>query len=163
MSRFTRPLVVSPLADARSWVLRESFGYDVDREGSGDTVDVPVGFVTDFASIPRPLWWLFPTWGRYGNAAVIHDFCYWDQGRSRSESDRIFLQAMEVLRVRWVTRHLLHVNVRLFGWLAWSSSSRRRRRGAAKVATRMPLKSVETKSDLLRVIEQVSERDDRPS
>jgi len=74
MRGFTSLLTVSPLSDGKSWWLRTPFGYDVGREGSGDSVELPVGFVTDFASIPRPLWILLPKWGRYGNAAVVHDF-----------------------------------------------------------------------------------------
>jgi hypothetical protein len=49
MSHFTEILIVSPLADSRTWCLRKEFGYDVGREGSGETISVPVGFLTDFA------------------------------------------------------------------------------------------------------------------
>lgn len=90
MTQFTKILIVSPLSDGRTWYLREEFSYDISFEGSGNTVNVPAGFLTDFASVPRPLWWFIPTWGRYGNAAVIHDFCYWDQRRGRKESDVTF-------------------------------------------------------------------------
>jgi len=37
-------------------------------------VSVPIGFVTDGASVPRMLWWLFPPVGRYFLAAVVHDY-----------------------------------------------------------------------------------------
>lgn len=37
-------------------------------------VVVPAGFVTDGASVPRPLWPLFPPTGRYFAAAVVHDW-----------------------------------------------------------------------------------------
>jgi hypothetical protein len=150
MSRFTKVLVVSPLSDGRTWVLREEFGYDLHEEGSGDTVDVPVGFVTDFASVPRALWWLLPTWGRYGNAAVIHDFCYWDQSRGRCEADRIFWESMQVLGVRRWARVLLFSSVRLFGWAAWWGNRRRRRRSVVKITARMPEKSAETRHDHIR-------------
>lgn len=77
MSRFTDILTVSPLADGQTWVIRRDFGYDIGTEGSGNSIDVPIGFMTDFASVPRPLWALLPKWGKYGNTAVIHDYCYW--------------------------------------------------------------------------------------
>ena len=89
MSRFTEALVVTPLADGNTWVIVRPFGYDVEREGSGDRIDVRVGFMTDFASIPRLFWIALPKWGKYGNAAVIHDWLYWTQRRSRPSSDRI--------------------------------------------------------------------------
>ena len=144
MSEFTKILVVSPLGDGIFWMLRESFSYDVGSEGSGNTVNVPGGFFTDFASVPRPLWWLFPKWGRYGNAAVIHDFLYWDQSRSRKEADDIFLESMTVLGVRSATRIVLYWGVRLFGVLAWRKSRRLRSRGRIRVALIAPEKSVET-------------------
>jgi hypothetical protein len=150
MSRFTKSLVVSPLPDSRTWVLHEEFGYDVGEEGSGDTVDVAVGFLTDFASVPRPLWWLFPPWGSYGNAAVIHDFCYWNQSQSRSEADYIFLEAMGVLSVGGFTRKALYYSVRAFGWVAWKLQRRRKARDVKKIALRMPEKSIQTRAELLQ-------------
>ena len=54
-------------------------------------ITVPFGFVTDFASVPRLLWSLFPPIGRYGYAAVFHDFVYWEQDAiTRKEADRVF-------------------------------------------------------------------------
>ena len=63
MSKFTDALIVTPLSDGESWMIVSKFGYDVGIEGSGDTVDVDMGFVTDFASVPRVLWWALPKWG----------------------------------------------------------------------------------------------------
>ena len=143
MSGFTKALVVSPLSDGRTWVLMDPFSYDVGREGSGDTINVPVLFLTDFASVPRPFWSIFPPWGRYGNAAVIHDFLYADQPRPRRTADHIFLEAMTVLKVGRLTKYILFYAVRCFGWLAWRSDSRRKRRGVPYVAVRLPDKSVE--------------------
>lgn len=76
MSRFTDVLVVSPLADGKTWVILRDFGYDVGAEDSGDHIDVAIGFQTDFATIPRLFWVILPKWGRYGNATVIHDWLY---------------------------------------------------------------------------------------
>lgn len=148
MSRFTEVLLVSPLADGRTWVTRKEFGYDVGEEGSGDSIDVPIGFMTDFASIPRPLWAILPRWGKYGNAAVIHDYCYWDQSRSRLESDRIFREAMEVLKVpRWKIR-AIYCAVRLGAGMAWSGNRRKKEKGITKIAAVMPVKSVEVPDSL---------------
>jgi hypothetical protein len=119
MSRFTSLLTVSPLSDGKSWWLRTPFGYDVGREGSGDSVEVPVGFVTDFASIPRLFWILLPKWGRYGHAAVVHDFLYWQQQRRRREADSIFLEGMKVLSVSLLVRYVMFGAVWTFGWLSW--------------------------------------------
>jgi hypothetical protein len=149
MSRFTEILIVSPLADGQRWYLQKEFGYDVGREGSGETIDVPIGFLTDFASVPRPLWWLFPRWGKYGNAAVIHDFCYWEQKYSRKRADEILLEAMVVLEVGPVTRYIMYLAVWLFGWIAWWNNGRLKRSGETKIAKRPPVKSTETRDDLM--------------
>ena len=74
------------------WILLSEFVYEVGEKGSGDVINVNIGFHTDFASIPRPLWVFLPRWGKYGNAAVIHDYLYWEQPRSRKDSDDILLE-----------------------------------------------------------------------
>jgi len=87
------------MVDGKRWIIRSDFGYDVGGEGSGETINVPVGFKTDFASVPRFLWGIIPRWGKYGNAAVVHDFCYWQQYYTRKRADEIFLEGMTVLDV----------------------------------------------------------------
>jgi Protein of unknown function (DUF1353) len=149
MSEFTKALVVSPLSDGRTWVLMEPFSYDVGREGSGDTINVPALFMTDFASVPRVFWSIFPPWGRYGNAAVIHDFGYADQSRPRREVDRIFLEAMTVLGVGRATKTILYYSVRWFGGFAWRSDRRRKKSGQSFIAVRLPDKSVEGRQEVL--------------
>ena len=144
MSRFTEILTVSPLADGRTWVTRKDFGYDVGEEDSGDSIDVLIGFMTDFASVPRPLWWLFPRWGKYGNAAIIHDWCYWEQKRDKEESDRIFREAMEVLNVPGWKALILYYSVKLGGGRAWRGNKQRKENGITKVAPIMPEKSIDT-------------------
>jgi hypothetical protein len=143
MSRFTEVLLVSPLGDGRTWLTRREFGYDVGIEGSGNTIEVPIGFMTDFASVPRIFWVFLPQWGRYGNAAVIHDYCYWAQTRSRGESDNIFLEAMEVLKVGWFTRYLMYWAVRIFGGLAWKGNKKKLAEGLSILAQQRKIKSFE--------------------
>lgn len=95
---------------------------------------IPVGFRTDFASIPRAFWSIFPPIGRYAGAAVIHDFMYQFRGFcyapfsdmrtlwtsvTRKEADLRFLWAMELLGVPWWKRKIMYRAVRLFGGKAW--------------------------------------------
>ena len=128
MSRFTAPLLVTPLNDGKSWVIvTDDFTYDIGEEGSGDSVRVPRGMVSDFASVPRPIWWFAAPWGTHGHAAVIHDAGYYLQLRSRPEYDRIFLEAMEVLKVGKLKRTLMYRAVRWFGGAAWSANAERNR------------------------------------
>ena len=143
MSRFTSILLVSPLADGRTWVIRSDFGYDVGALGSGDTVDVPIGFRTDFASVPRLLWMVLPPWGKYGNAAVIHDYLYWVQTRPRPAADAVFMEAMGVLDVSPWQKYPMYWAVRWFGWWRWLRNRVRKRQGFDKVSQPLPQKSVE--------------------
>jgi hypothetical protein len=129
MSRFTEPLVVTPLPDGKTWIILNEFAYEIGEEGSGNVINVPIGTYTDFASIPRTLWAVFPRWGKYGNAAVIHDWMYWDQSRSRKEADDIFLEGMEVLEVPTWKRRAIYSAVRTFGGIAWKSNQRKKAQG----------------------------------
>lgn len=120
MSRFINALLVTPLSDGKSWVIISDFNYEIGLEGSNNRVNVKAGFITDFASVPRILWWAFPKWGEYGNAAVVHDWLYWIQNRTRKEADIIMLEAMEVLNVSKIKMHLIYQAVRIFGTWGWN-------------------------------------------
>ena len=141
MSRFTDILLVSPLADGNTWVIMRDFGYEVGAEGSGDRIDVAIGFQTDFATIPRPFWVILPKWGRYGNAAVIHDWLYWAQDRRRPTADAIFLEAMGVLGVSAPVKYILYWGVRVFGRVAWYRNRADRAAGFDRVLSDVHLKS----------------------
>ncbi len=117
MSSFTDPLVVEKKNN--KWRVARELVYYVGEEGSDDKIVVPKGFVTDFASVPRLFWAFIPPDGSYTAAAVVHDYLYHTQERSRKESDLIFLEAMEVLGVVWWKRKVMYRSVRMFGWIPW--------------------------------------------
>src|SRR5574341_1047048 len=142
MSQFTDVLVVSPLADGKTWVILRDFGYDVGVEDSGDHIGVAIGFQTDFATIPRLFWVILPKWGRYGNATVIHDWLYWLQTRPRREADAILLEAMGVLGVMPLVKVAMYWAVRLFGGLAWYRNQADKEDGFDRVLRDVRLKSV---------------------
>ena len=119
MSSFTDPLVVTPLPDGRRWKLVEPFRYHVGSYPSDTVLFVPKGFVTDFASVPRLFWNILPPWGKYGKAAVLHDFCYRNVICSRYRCDRLFLEAMKVLKVPFWKRQVMYWAVRCFGFWAY--------------------------------------------
>lgn len=109
---FKDPLVVEKLVDGKNWKVRCGFTYTTE---DGMDIIVPDGFITDFASIPRGLWNIFPPTGKYGHAAVVHDFLYRNTSVPRDKCDKIFLQAMEELQVNWIVRRTIYHSVRLFG------------------------------------------------
>jgi hypothetical protein len=97
------------------------------------TFTVPIGFVTDFATVPRALRWLILPYGAYTRAAVLHDWLL-EQLRAWEESlplhspgsghppappalsrdiDGIFRRALEDLGVWWPQRWLMWAAVRV--------------------------------------------------
>lgn len=121
MHAFIAPLALEYL-DGHNWRLLTAFNYTTDIDSLG-TITVPADFITDFASIPRGLWNLFPPTGRYGKAAVIHDYLYRGSGVARIDADNVFREAMEVLQVPWLTRQLVYRAVRVFGRWAYQSKA----------------------------------------
>ena len=123
MSSFTKPLLVE-ITQKEEYgrtlaKLLGPFQYHVGELNSGNVIRVPKGFETDFASVPRAIWWLCPPLGRYGKATVIHDWGYEQQDRPRIEYDLIFLEAMEVLEVPLWKRSIMYSAVRIFGGKNW--------------------------------------------
>lgn len=126
MSQFTAPLLVTPLDDGRTWlIVSNDFRYEIGVEGSGDIVSVPQWMATDFASVPRPVWWFAAPWGRHGHAAVIHDAGYFLQDRTRRAYDDLFLEAMLVLGTKAWRARLMYWAVRVLGGFAWRGNARR--------------------------------------
>lgn len=116
--------------DGDHWKLLSPLIYVRDN---GEQVRALDGFVTDFASTPRPVWWLMPPSDEYTPAAVTHDWLYrmhtlekkfdvWPPAVrccTRKEADNIFLEAMAVLGVARWKRVAMWAAVRAFGWAAW--------------------------------------------
>lgn len=125
MSSFTTPLDVREADDGDHWKLLSEFDYERGRLGSGDIIRVPVGFITDFASVPRILWNILPPIGLAGKAAVIHDWLYSGQPFSRAACDGIYLEAMKALGVGWAVRYSMYAGVRAGGWAAWREHQKR--------------------------------------
>ncbi|MCY1285259.1 hypothetical protein D9M70_341890 [compost metagenome] len=106
MDRFPLPLQVELQHDRKRWRLLAPFSY---LDPDFGRVDVPAGFVTDFASVPRiPV--IFDLIGAYGHAAaLLHDYLYATGMVPRADADRIFRGALRASGIaRWRA------------WLMWS-------------------------------------------
>lgn len=95
------------------WKVLKTFRFYISRN---NWVEVPEGFLTDFASVPRILWSLYPPDDVYTQAAVVHDYLYSIKDRPRKECDDILLLGMEALGVDGLTRTNIYEAVREFGW-----------------------------------------------
>lgn len=87
---------------------------------SGEDIIVSPGFGTDLASIPRLFHSIVPVNGKHRAAAIVHDWLYVQQDRTRADADRIFLEAMDDLGVRWSQRWAMYAAVRVGGWMPWN-------------------------------------------
>lgn len=89
------------------------------RTLSGKLIDIPKGFITDLASIPKMFRNIFNTYGKnYTRAAVIHDYLYaqgYKMGINRKQADEIFLEIMKERGVSIFKRQAMYRAVRLFG------------------------------------------------
>lgn len=133
MSDFTRFSAVESLGydqaasrfyDKDYWKVAAGYRYYIGFEGSSRYVDVPTGFLTDGATVPRALWWLLPPLGEYSQATTLHDYLCrtykvievingvpTEVAVTRKEIDGILREAMEVLEVAAWKRFLINCGV----------------------------------------------------
>lgn len=110
-------------------------------------ISVPVGFVTDFASIPRAFWSLLRPDGNYAYAAVIHDFLYWTQLTTRENSDMIIKLAMGDFKIPKTEADAIYTAVRAGGGKAWNENTELKRRGERRILKTFPTSPVTYWSD----------------
>ena len=115
---------MTPL-DQKFWRIEDEFSFISIQQSL--TIIVPAGFITDFASVPRALWMIYPRWGTYGYAAIVHDLLYKDVAfkGSRLMADKIFYEAMLELGVPDTRASILYYAVRIFGSFAWGHHPKR--------------------------------------
>jgi hypothetical protein len=115
---------VRPSGNNRAFVLLEPITYEIGD--SGKKIEVPIGFVTDYASIPRRLWSLYSPHDQYSRAAIIHDYLYWAQPCTKPQADNIFMIAMKESEVDVVTRNAVYVGVHAAGQPSWQENQKER-------------------------------------
>lgn len=76
-------------------------------------VDIPKGFTTDGASVPRPFWSIFPpNRTDYLPCAIVHD--YLCEFGDYKKADQYFHDCLEELKVHWVARKVMYYAVRAY-------------------------------------------------
>ena len=125
------PVDFRPFTDGRHWIVKEPLTYIVGA--SKESVTVPVGFVTDLASIPPALQSIIQQNGDYLLPAVVHDYLYWKQTCTRAQADGIFLLAMIEHKVSRVHQTAIFQAVRAAGEYAWNSNTRERAAGRPRI------------------------------
>ena len=99
-------------------VLLQDYIYSI----NGYDIKVFRGFITDGASVPKSLQWLYNPYGKYINAAVIHDYLYSvynNTGINRTLADKIFRHIMKETGVDDRTVRRFYAAVKYFGETSW--------------------------------------------
>lgn len=95
---------------------------------NGERIEIPIGTLTDGASIPQEFWNILPPFGVYWLACVLHDFLYnshpkpaeMDDESYRRWCDTTLLEAMESLNVPFIIRITIYEGVRYGGQHAYT-------------------------------------------
>lgn len=118
MSQFLDPLCITEISDSIFQICDHPFRYQSDV--AGQTFTVPVGFYTDFASVPR-IGVIYAMLGDTAHEpAVVHDWLYYSALVPRDMADNVLLEAMGVIDLPFWRRWPIYWGVRLGGWYAWN-------------------------------------------
>ena len=112
-------LILDPISNGKA-ILLEEYVYDV----NGYLIRVPKSFITDGASVPHSLQWLYNPYGKYINAAVVHDYLYSvynNTGINRTLADKIFKHIMKETGVDSRTIRRFYNAVKYFGETSWKA------------------------------------------
>jgi len=115
----------SQLLGADFWRVMAPLSFFFTWKGVAYSVDIPMGYLTDGASVPKPFHPLVGPWGSHGPAAIAHDIMceylkIWDISRtrmvdiSRKDADDIFNEIMKVCGVDDEKRALIYAAVRTY-------------------------------------------------
>jgi len=124
LSRFTESLAIREFdVDRDTWELLQNLPWEVGHEGSGVLIVVPIGTVSDGASIPWPLSIVMNRWGRWRRAAVLHDWLLEQinagtphpNAATRKLADHEFYDALLASGVWRVTAFAFWAAVRVWG------------------------------------------------
>ena len=93
-------------------LLDDDLCYESDIAGN---ILVPVGFASDGASVPRILWSIYPPFGKYLEAAVVHDWFCVQHSVDSITAAKVFREAMAVCGVPAWRSTKMYWAVRMFG------------------------------------------------
>lgn len=102
--------------------------------GTNQRLIIPRGFVTDLTSVPSLFRSAVPKTGKHAEAAILHDYLYWDQGCSRTQADQIFMATMKASDISWLRRHAINFGVKFVGGAAaWETNKEAKQGGLSRV------------------------------
>lgn len=88
------------------------------------SIQIPQGFSTNFASIPKIFRGLISNVGKYNEQFLLHDFLYSklsQESFTRKDADDILLEKLKEFGMNFVERNLVYSSVRLFAEKHWET------------------------------------------
>jgi hypothetical protein len=129
-----RPPLLSPFGDGTQWIVWQDMEFVVTADDKPTaTITVPRGFVTDLASTPKSVWSLYPPFGKYLAASILHDYLYWRQSCRREDADKIFYQTMRDAGVDQATQSRFYLALSSEGEAAWNQNRAEQQAGLIRV------------------------------
>jgi hypothetical protein len=118
------PPVLSPFGDGTQWIVLDDLRFVIRlNDNSTKTIIVPKGFVTDLASTPREIWSLYPPFGKYLTASILHDYLYWRRTCTQDQADKILFQTMQDAGVDPATQARFFLVLQKVGERAWKTNA----------------------------------------
>lgn len=127
----TRPTVTQIVANPAVFMVSHPLEY---RVGDSDhVIVVPVGFLTDLASIPEPLWWWESPHQGTMAPAIVHDYLYWEQPCSKDEADAVMYLAMRDIGMSHIDAYFVYLGIRTpMAQAAWDENIDKRAKGETR-------------------------------
>lgn len=97
-------------------------------------IEVPIGFLTDLASIPSEMWWFVSPFEGAAAPAIIHDYLYWTQACTKPEADLMMAFAMHETGLGDMQKEAIYFAIRKSSKAqqAWEENTSARKLGESR-------------------------------
>ncbi len=121
---FDKTSLKTDSTDGQNVILDEDLTYTAE---DGRVITIPRGSDSDGASVPKIFWNIFPPFGKYWRAALLHDYLYRHTQRPKAECDGLFYEAMRACGVGWLKAKTIYQGVNWFGVLAFRNCRKKQK------------------------------------
>jgi hypothetical protein len=150
------PMVV-PFPGERDYVLAKTYRFPFSSKSGEIWINVPVGFVTDFASIPD---FIKPTLDKIPHTVpgLVHDYLYWRGECSQKEADHIFDLALQQVGTSPLESKVLWEAVDKFGEKAYAENHKYRTDGYPRIIPERYIEAIPLNTEWDKYRKQLHDR-----
>lgn len=110
-------------ASNKYWVVLKDIDVRLSPQYDNLVITIPRGFCTDLSSVPRKLWGIFPPFGDFLLAALIHDYLYVQNIGTQAKADmEMFIWSNVIQPTKPWDNILRYYGVRIGGKSWWNKS-----------------------------------------